>query len=53
MRGEGSVEAPDRSLSTVAQAKGYRRYLDCLSPRWTFVQKFSLNQIRGTIFTAV
>lgn len=33
--------------------KGYRRYVDCLLSRWTFVQKFSLDPIKGTIFTAV
>lgn len=33
--------------------KGCRRYMDCFSPRWTFVQKFSLEQIKGTIVTAV
>lgn len=27
--------------------------LDYLSPRWIFVQKFSLDQIKGSIFTAI
>lgn len=33
--------------------KGCRRYMDCFSPRWTFVRKFSLEQTKGTIVTAV
>lgn len=29
------------------RAKGYRRHMDRLSPRWTFAQKFSLDEIKN------